>query len=164
MRMQKGVGLIEVLITLVVVSAGLLAYVAMQRGVFREANLSSGRVAATELAMAKLEDLRSFTTLTTATGSFAYQDIATNTGGSLANGTVSVDNISFTRSWTSTNYWYTATNSAATASAPTGNPLPSYKLIVVTISWQDQNGASQSLDLPGVIAALDPSRAGTIFR
>src|SRR5438128_2061699 len=128
MRTQRGFSLFEVLITLLVISGGLLAYVAMQRGVYREANLSSGRVAATELALAKIEDLRSFTQLYTG-GAFAYQDIAANAGGSLAvaNGTVAfpsvtVDNIAFNRSWTVTNYWYWAVNDVVRTTAPVGAP------------------------------------------
>jgi type IV pilus assembly protein PilV len=163
MRARNGFTLIEVLITLLVITSGLLAYVAMQRGVFREANLSTGRVAATELAMAKLEDLRSFTALKTTTGLFAYQDIASNVGGSLPSGTVVVDNISFNRSWTASNYWYPGSNSAAVTTAPTGNPLPSYKLVTVTITWIDQNGESPSLALTGIVAAMDPARVSTIF-
>ena len=163
MRRASGVTLVEVLITLVVISAGLLAYVSMQRGIYREGSLSNGRVAATELALAKLEDLRGFTLLYTAAGSFAYQDIAANAGGSIATGSVTVGNVAFSRAWTVTNYWYTGANSATATTAPTGSPLPSFKLVTVNVTWTDQTGASQSLALPGIIAAADPSFAGTIF-
>ena len=170
MNRQRGFSLFEVLVTLLVITGGLLAYVAMQRGVFREANLSSGRVAATELALAKMEDLRSFTQLYTTAGQFAYQDIAANAGGSLAlaNGSlafpsVTVDNIAFNRSWAVTNYWYTAVNSAPTTTAPAGNPQPSFRLVTVTITWTDQNNVGQTLALPGIIAGVEPQLQGTQF-
>lgn len=163
MKRAAGISLIEVMITLVVISSGLLAYVAMQRGIYREASLSAGRVAATELALAKLEDLRGFTALYTTAGQFAFQDIAANAGGSLAGGSVTVDNIAFNRSWSVADSWYTAVNSAATLTAPAGNPLPGFKLVTVTLTWTDQNGASQSLSLPSAIAAVNPPAIGTMF-
>lgn len=160
---QGGFGLIEVLITVLVITGGLLAYMALQRGVFREANLASGRVAATELALSKLEDLRGFTALNTTTGQFAYQDIAANVGGTLAAGAVAVDNITLNRSWTMTNYWYVGVNAAPTTGVPAGNPLPSFKLVTVTIAWTDHNGSAQTLSLPSIIAATDPRLAATVF-
>lgn len=163
-RRSTGYSLIEVLVTMVVIAGGLLAHVGLQRIVFREANLSSGRVAATELALNKLEDLRAYTALYATTGQFAYQDIANNAGGSLASGTVAVDTIAFNRSWTVADRWYAGPNSAATATAPAGNPLPSYKLVTVTVAWTDQNGAAQSVVLPSLIAANEPARAVTMFR
>jgi prepilin-type N-terminal cleavage/methylation domain-containing protein len=168
MRRHRGFSLIEVLVTLVVISAGLLAYVAMQRGIFREASLSAGRVAASELALSKIEDLRSFEALYTAqatTGQFAYQSIAANAGGTLASGNVTVDNIAFTRVWAVTNYWYWAANDIPHDTAPTGNPsaLPNFKLVTVTISWSDQNGDPRNVTLPSIIAAIDPRRLGSMF-
>lgn len=160
---QSGFGLIEVLITVLVISAGLLAYVSLQRSVFREANLASAQVAATELALSKLEDLRGFSALNTTTGQFAYQDIAANAGGGLASGTVVLENLTLSRSWTVTNYWYTDVNLAPVTAAPAGNPLPSFKLVTVTIAWTDHNGSAQTLSLPSIIAATDPRLAATVF-
>lgn len=180
-RRHRGVGMIEILITLVVISAGLLAYVGMQRGIYREANISTGRVVATELATAKLEDLRGFTSLYSSGTEFAFQDIAANAGGAksggsliLPSGDVTVDNMTLNRSWSVTNYWYTAGNLAATGSTPTGSPIPSFKIVDVLITWTEQSGASkpgtganpdlQTLHLSTIIAGIDPKLVGTIFR
>jgi hypothetical protein len=177
---SAGVGLIEILITLVVISAGLLAYVAMQRGIYREANLSSGRIAATEIALAKIEDLRSYTLLYTgASGTFAFQDIADNAGGRLSggslvlpSGSVTVDNIAFSRTWTVRNFWISGVNTGGTESTPPGNPIPTYKLVKVTVTWTEQAGANrpneaastQTLELSSIVAGIDPRFTGTIFR
>ena len=163
-RPEAGFGLIEVLVTVLVISTGLLAYVALQRNVFREANLASAQVAATELALDKLDDLRGFTHLNAMAGKFAYQDIANDAGGALAAGAVAVDSVSLTRNWTVTDYWYTGVNMAPATTAPTGNPLPSFKLVTVTITWTDLNGVAQSLALSGTIAASDPQLIATIFQ
>ncbi len=179
MKSQRGVGLIEIMITLVVISAGLLAYVGMQRGIYREANLSTGRVVATELAMAKLEDLRGFTSLYTSGSEFAFQDIAANAGGAksggsliLPSGNVTVDNLTLNRTWSVNNYWYTAGNSVAQTSTPSGSPIPSFKIVEVVITWTEQSGASQpssgtsnqELHLSTIIAGIEPKLVGTIFR
>ena len=166
MKRSSGVSLVEVLVTIVVISAGLLAYVSMQRGIYREATLSTGRMAATELALSKLEDLRGFTVLYTTTGQKAFQDIAANAGGSIASGNVTVDNTTFNRTWAVADYWYAAGvyNAAATTTSPAGSPMPSFKLVTMTVTWTDQNGAAQTLTLPSIIAATDPHLVGTMFR
>lgn len=163
-RSQQGFGLIEVLITLVVIAFGVLAHVSFQRATFREASLSSGRSTATEIALDKIDDLRSYSVLSTTSGQFAFQDIANNTGGSLPTGTVTQDNTTFSRSWTVTDYWYTATNSAATTTAPTGNPLPHLKRVAVTLTWTDQAGQAQTLTLDSLIQGQDPSIAARVYQ
>lgn len=180
MKRNRGVGLIEILITLLVISAGLLAYVSMQRSIYREATLSSGRAAATELALAKLEDLRSFTALYSSSGVFDFQDIGNNAGGTLSggslvqpSGTVTVDNIIFTRSWTAVDYWISGTNTAGSTTTPAGSPIPTYKLVEVVVSWTEQNAATQTtvatttskdVTLRSIIAGVDPRFTATIFR
>ncbi|WP_281684702.1 hypothetical protein [Thalassobaculum salexigens] len=146
-----------------IVTGGLLAYVGLQRGVFREANLASGRVAATETAMTKLEDLRSFTALQTTANEFAYEDIADNAGGAIAAGTATIDNVALTTNWTVTNYWYTGVNSAPTDTAPASNPMPDFKQVLITVSWTDQNAEAQTLNLNSHIAGIDPQLTGTLF-
>ncbi|MGB0956719.1 MAG: type IV pilus modification PilV family protein [Panacagrimonas sp.] len=163
LRPQGGFGLIEVLVTLLIVTGGLLAYVGLQRGVFREANLASGRVAATETAMSKLEDLRSFTALQTTVGEFAFEDIADDVGGAIAAGTATIDNVELTTGWTVTDYWYTGVNAAPTDTAPAGDPMPSFKQVVITVSWTDQNAQAQTLSLRSNIAGIDPQLTGTLF-
>lgn len=162
---QRGFGMIEVLITLVVISIGVLAHVNLQRTAFRESRLSRNLVAAAELAEVKIEDLRAYTRLNTTAGEPAFQDIATNAGGSMAGGNITLHNTTYTLNWTAANYWYTGPNSAAVTTAPSGSPtpLPSFKRITVTVNWTDQTGAARNFNLYTVIAAVDPADAGNVY-
>mgnify|MGYP001557452415 CR=1 FL=1 len=171
-RFQSGFSLIEILITLVVVTLGVMAHVTFQHVTLHEAGLSTSRAKAAELALEKIEDLRAFGCLNTGGCSFAFQDIATNLGGTLnagtlvlpANAAFTVDNSTYTRTWTVTSYWYTATNSAPVTTAPTGAPLPSLIGVTVTISWTDTNGNPQALSLSTLIAGADPALAAREYQ
>lgn len=157
--------MVEVLVTLVVVAVGVLAHVSLQRTAFRESGISRNLVAAAELAERKIEDLRSYTRLNTAAGQTAYQDIATNAGGSVTSGSISVRNTVYTLNWAVTDYWYTGTNSAPVTAAPSGSPppLPSFKRVTVTVTWTDREGAARNFNLYTVIAAVDPAEAGHVY-
>lgn len=161
---QRGVGLVEILITLLVISFGLLAHVTFQRFTFHEATLASARSDATDLALNKLEDLRAFTVLPSTTGVQAFADIGDDTGGTLAAGNITLGNTVFTRHWSVVNYWYTATNSAPVTLAPTGNPLPDLKRVTLTISWTDIDGTAQSLTMASLIAGDDPALSGQVYQ
>ena len=156
--------MVEVLITLVVISIGVLGHVSFQKLVYRDTGLAAARNVAAEIASAKLEDLRGFWVLETEVGSFAFQDIANNAGGSLATGSVTVGNTVFTRSWTVTDYYYDAALSAPTTTVPAGSPLPDFKAVTVTVGWIDTSGDAQSLSVTTHIAAVDPALAARIYR
>jgi prepilin-type N-terminal cleavage/methylation domain-containing protein len=171
---QRGFGLIEILITLVVIAFGIMAHLTFQRVTFHEAGLAVGRAKAAEVAQEKLEDLTAFGCLKTGDCAFAFQDIATDAGGNPVSGgsqlelpaatAFLVDNSSYTRHWTVTNYWYTAINSAPATTAPAGAPLPSLKAVTVSITWTDTNGDDQSLSLSTLIAGADPAAAARAFQ
>lgn len=163
-RGQLGFSLVEVLVTLAVISIGVLGHVSFQRLVYRDTGLASTRNVAAEMAAAKLEDLRGYSQLDSELGNFAFQDITDNTGGILGNGTVTVGNTEFTRSWTTTNYYYTTALAAPTTTVPTGSPLPDFKAVTVTIGWLDVTGNAQSLNVSTHIAAVDPALAARIYR
>ena len=174
-RSQRGFSLIETLITLSVVIFGVIGHVTFQRLTFHEAGLSTSRARASEVALEKLEDLRSFGCLKTAVCAFAFQDIATNTGGTLnVSNTLMlpsatafvVGNTTYTRNWTIINYWYAATNSAPVTTAPAGSPtpLPSFKVVTVNITWTDTNGSAQTLGLSTLIAGIEPADAARAYQ
>ncbi len=160
---QKGVGLVEVLVVMLVASIGLLAHVRFQKTAFREAGLSAAHIVATELAVEKIDDLRSFSVLQTTTGQRAFQDIATDAGGILPAGSVTAGNQVFNRSWVVTNWYYTTSGVAPSTSVPTGSPLPSLKQVVVTLSWTDISNEIQTYSLASLIAGIDPRVAGGIY-
>lgn len=161
---QRGYSLIEVLVTMAVISVGVLGHVSFQRLVYRDTGLAGTRNVAAELAAEKLEDLRGFSTLYTAPGSFAFQDIGANSGGGLASGNVTVGNTQFTRSWTVTDYYYSTELAAPTTSTPPGSPLSDFKSVTVTIGWSDFTGEVQSLTVTTHIAGVNPAVAARIYR
>ncbi len=159
---QQGFSLVEVMVTMAVISIGILGHVSFQKVVYRDTGLAGMRNVANELAAEKMEDLRGYSVLETTTGKFAFQDIGTNAGGSLANGTVTVGITNMTRSWTVTNYYYTSDLSPPTTTVPTGSPLPDFKAVTVTIGWQDTTGVAQTLSVTTHIARVDPALASRI--
>lgn len=161
---QAGIGLIEVLITLLVISVGLIGHVTFQRVVFHSSTLATARATATQIAMNKLEDLRGFTTLHNAPGKFAFQDIADNTGGTLQAGTVTADNTTYTRHWSATNYWYTGTNEPPANTPPSADPLPDLKQVTITVGWTDIDGKAQTINLSSLIAASNPGAANRLYK
>jgi type IV pilus modification protein PilV len=161
---EAGISLLEVLFAVLLLAVGVLANMRFQRQAYREVGLASARVVASELATEKLDDLRAFSVLNTTTGRRAFQDIGNNTGGSIASGTVTVDNQVFTRSWTVVNWYYASTGAAATTTVPAGGGLPAMKEVTVTLSWTDLNNNAQSLSLSGVIAGTDPASITSLYQ
>lgn len=162
-RCQAGVGLLEVLIVVLVISIGLLTHMRFQKTAYREVGLSMAQMLATELAVEKIDDLRRFSDLTTTAGKLAYQDIADDAGGALPAGSVTVDNQTFTRSWDITNWYYTAPGTAPTTTVPAGNPLPDLKQVTVTLTWLDLDNEVQSYSLSSLIAGVDPRAAARLY-
>ena len=161
---QQGFSLVEVMVTMAVISIGVLGHVSFQKVVYRDTGLAAARNVASELAAEKLEDLRGFSVLDSKVGRFAFEDIAANSGGSLNNGAVTVGNTDLTRSWTVTNYYYATDLAAPTTTVPAGGPLPDFKAITVTIGWQDVTGEAQTLSVSTHIAGIDPAASGRIYR
>ena len=172
-RGQSGFGLIEIMITLAVIAFGITAHITFQRFTFHEAGLAISRAKAAEAALAKLEDLETFSCVKTGDCAFAFQDIATDTGGRLVTGnqlalpastSFVIDNTSYTRHWTVTNYWYTTSNSAPTATAPSGATIPNLKGVTMSVTWTDSNGAAQTLGLGTLIAGADPADEARVYQ
>ena len=88
---QRGFSLIEAMFSALILAIALLALAGFHVGAFQDSSLVKARMAATNLAQEKLDDLRSFRLLkddpaTTsldecAAGTFCFSEIATDTGG-----------------------------------------------------------------------------------
>ena len=163
--LQKGVSLIEVLITLLVLGMGLMSLAKFQGTVMKDNSVGKERTVAIHLAQQKLEDLRNFSILTTPIPQIAvpplasYQAIGNNAGGRITAGVTLAlpsgpvlstelgnSNVQYTRTWRVQSWYYSntvaGTNARATMTAPT--PAPSYpplKQVLVTIKWPDKTGA-----------------------
>ena len=137
---QAGFTLIEALIAMVVLAFGLLAVAGLQTTLAHNSDVAKQRTEATRLAQAKIEELRAFQQLPTASGIPAYADIV---GSSDTPATTT--NTSFSRTWN-------VTEDAASTQ----------KLLRVNVDWADRHGQAQSVLLSSVISRSDPADAGTL--
>ncbi|MDP1666093.1 MAG: hypothetical protein Q8L79_13355 [Methylobacter sp.] len=156
-KTQKGIGLIEVLITTVVVAVGLLAVASLQGQFVSSSGESKMRSEALVLAEQKLEQFRNIVAITnTNVPATGYNDILvagsfTDTGNPIV-GT----NASFTRSWTITN--------VAPPVPPFAVGDPSLKRISVQVGWDgngddDSNDADEIVNVVTEMAWIDPAKA-----
>lgn len=174
-RYQQGIGMIEVMITLVVIAFGVLAHVGLQRYTFHTATLASQRTAATELARDKLEDLRGFCELAAAGSAdcdAAYDDITDNAGGTIShNGSlvscrddncVTIAGDSYGCTGGSLQEGNTTYSRCWKVAADTG--IPNLKQVTVIIGWEDIDGHRQTFGLSSFIAGIDPAAASRIYQ
>lgn len=169
---QRGFTLIEALFSAIVLGIGLLALAGFHAVALQDGAAVKMRMAATNLAQEKLEDLKSFSRLednaaTTAvdecaSGIFCYSEIAGGAGGAengdgslkLAASTFTLSGTTFTRAWTVVCY-SDAANAAPAVDADCSDP--DSKQVTVTLNWTDSKGMSQSVSLQAMIYGLDPS-------
>lgn len=179
--LQNGFALLEVMITVAILSIALLSLGGLHSIIIKSSSAAKARANATSLAQEKFDDLRSYQQLAAGgTGIFGFSEIGSNAGGSecdgttvtencpsgtaagmlaFPNGTVRIGNVDYTRSWTSTNYYYCGANAAPTTTACTGGGAPSFKLIALNVNWTDEEGP-QSIQLNSTISGMDPSSSG----
>jgi type IV pilus modification protein PilV len=134
-RRQAGLSLVEVFVALLVLSVGLIALAKLQVDLVRGGGDARTRAAALALAEQKIEDLRTFTEMTSsadwsvvagdATKPMAWSFIGNNTGGRIKSGTVQQAGVLYNLSWTSDNKTTVGPDNAESL----------YKNIDVTVSW-----------------------------
>ena len=175
-RTFRGIGLVEVLITLVVLAVGILGIAKLQTTLVRSGSDTKSRAVGLHLAQEKLEDLRSFSrTLPvedadgnpiswSAATQKAYSHIQgeindTETGCSTAceGGTITAgqhtrSDTTYTLMWEVENYC----DANPCASTPTYPEYADYKRVRVRVNWSDQAG-QQHVTLEGVINPVQPS-------
>lgn len=159
---QGGFSLLEVLITLVVLGAGLISLAKFQGTVLQDNDIAKARSVAVQLAEQKIEELRSFRVLTDAEGARSYQSIATNAAGE----SIEHPNVTYARAWTVASFCFPARNAAAApADANCRRPtIPDFKNVTVRVAWLDTDGVQQNVSLVTSIAALDPANSGRILQ
>ncbi|MBC7728697.1 MAG: prepilin-type N-terminal cleavage/methylation domain-containing protein [Microbacteriaceae bacterium] len=133
----RGFTLIESLIALLVVGAGMLLLSVTQMKLVQNADLARQRGEATRLAAEKIESSRAYTTIT-GTGVTAWNGLA---GGS----DTSTSNITYTRRWT--------------VDGDINQPM---RQLNVAVSWTDRTGTAQSVSLSSVISRTDPADVGSL--
>lgn len=134
---SRGFTLIESLIALLVVGAGMLLLSVTQMKLVRNADLAHQRGEATRLAAEKIESSRSYTTIT-GTGATAWNGLASGSD-------TSTTNTTYTRTWT--------------MDGDIGQPM---RQLNVAVSWTDRAGTAQSVNLSSVISRTDPADVGSL--
>ncbi|MCG2635413.1 MAG: prepilin-type N-terminal cleavage/methylation domain-containing protein [Gammaproteobacteria bacterium] len=160
---QRGFSLIEVMISALIISVGLLALAKFQGDLLRSGSDAKARSLALALAQEKMDDLRDFQALddggatwtATYTGDMFFSWIASHEGGRLDPTTaysaaLESGGVQFTRDWVVSPQ--TLTGTATTID---------YNVVDITVAWQqlsddNANAEEQSVTLRGIIAALDP--------
>jgi prepilin-type N-terminal cleavage/methylation domain len=162
---RAGFSLIEVLVSVVVMSFGLLSLAALQSTLFKSGAESRAQSVALSMASEKLEYFDGYRDRTEFQGFTDGNDSA-----------VTVDGISYTRSWTIDRYAYpkptgTVPNPSFALLATDTGETPSgyvsnneFKRIQVKVGWTDATGASQEVALESAIAALSPQDTAKVAK
>lgn len=175
---MKGFTLIEVLVASLIIMLGVTGYVTLQSQYIRSDAKLNLRNVALQIGQEKLDDLRQFTQINTTPGEIAFNDIAEDAGGTIAAGNVAIslngdpDNFyTFDRHWTVADQYFVDTNADGVedtwvtfgdANFPVVLPAnAAQKVVVVSVSWTDNEGNSQSITLDGNIA---PIAQGTSYQ
>lgn len=139
-RYQKGQTLVEVLVSLVFITAGAIALIRFQNYLAYDTNLTNQKAEAMLLATSKIESLCDFQVLNNTSGYTSYQSIVS--GSASSTGATAVYSIT----WTVTAF-----------------TDPTYKNIAVVVSWTDRNNNSQSIQQVTNIAGIDPENSSVIM-
>ena len=138
---QHGLTLIETLVTLVVISVGVIGLLRLQSYMAYDTSIFQQKNEACVLALKQIETLKSFPVVKVTGGyTSSYDGIVSST--STVNGTSAT---------------YTITSTVTTFTNP------NYKNINVIVSWTDRYNGSQSLTMSTRIAAVDPAFSASIM-
>ncbi|HEU4813029.1 MAG TPA: prepilin-type N-terminal cleavage/methylation domain-containing protein [Xanthomonadaceae bacterium] len=155
----RGFSLIEVLVSVVVMSFGLLSLAALQGALFKAGAETRAQSAALALATEKIEFFE------------GYRDRAefqSFTDGNDA--AVTIDGVDYTRSWTIERFAYPQAGGSFAAVADTGATAANYvsnnefKRIQVAVAWTDAMGSAQKVELEAAIAALSPQDSAKLAK
>jgi len=171
-KSQKGVGLIEVLITAVVFAVGIAAILQLQSKFFRGSSAANARSIGMSIAQEKIDDLRGFQVTDSSDADiFDFSAIVDDNGGncteqnnddacilSIPSGNETKGNITYTRNWAVVNYYDNA--GALTTTANAGGIVQ--KRVTVTINWTDTDSSSSSASLDTIISKISGASASGI--
>ena len=159
MRGRGGFSLIEVLVSVVVMSFGLLSLAALQGTLFKASAETRAQSVALALANEKVEYFDGYRDRA------EFQDFADGNDAA-----VTVDGIAYTRSWTVERYAYPEAGGSFALVSDTG-PTPSgyvtnneFKRIQVTVTWDDASGTEQAVTLESAISALSPQDSAKVAK
>ena len=148
MKKQAGFTLIEALVALLVMAAGMMSFAVLQGRLRANSDVSKQRSEATRLAQEDMENLRSYGIAgATAGGINGYASI---TAGASTK-TVLASNVS-----ASTNAVFTV------ARTVTDSAVANMKDLRVTVAWTNRNGDPETVVLRSIISKSDPAIAASL--
>lgn len=173
---MRGFSLIEVMIASLIIMLGVTGFVTLQSAYMRSDADINLRQVALQLAQEKFDDLRQFDTVETTAGAVAFNDIATNAGGTIASGQVNVvigsagKSYAFNRNWTVEDQYFVDTdgdgteetwmNAATLGALGLALPVtPAQKQVTVTVGWADVDGNNLSVAMDGNFAPVTAGRS-----
>jgi len=150
---SSGFAIIEAMISLIVISSGMLGLAAMHSTLIDAAENARHRVEAVRLANDQVEVFRSYTQLAAVGGAISWdQPSAFGWSNIPSSGTLAsreFQNVTFNRSWTLT-----------------GLPSDTHRILTVTVSWVDRRGRGAAegnqIVVRTVMAANDPVFSGSV--
>ncbi|MHA6999715.1 type IV pilus modification PilV family protein [Aeromonas schubertii] len=150
MKQHKGFGLLEILITLVLLGVGVAGLVAMSRGALFSSQDGRRYEIAMRLAESRLDAFRNFNGIIAATSpETAYAAITAGTS------SVSLSGDSYNLSWSVANQYWNGAAWQSTAPAGYRYTYPGRKVIDVTVSWSDSQSQTRSLLLSGAVSPTE---------
>lgn len=157
---QKGIGLIEVMVTLVIISIGILGLVNFQSFAFQSAAVASQRAKAITLAQDKMAKLRTFSSIGKQGGTPTCPEKTkfVNIDGECNEPDTSTGGYpDYTLDIAVKDYCYVATNSAPVTCNATN--IPDLKRVTITVRWDKD----REFVLSSFIASIDPAAAGQLY-
>ena len=137
---QFGFSLIEVMISFVILGAGLLALAKFQVDVLKEYDEGRQQSQAVQYGQQKIDQFRSYVQVASCATCTDYAEIVSGTD------TVTGTNASYTRTWT-----VSSSNN------------PAYKLIEMKVAWTTSKGTAKSVTINTKIVSTDPGDSGDLI-
>jgi type IV pilus modification protein PilV len=160
----KGFTLLEIMISVLIISVGLVALANLQTKLSRYSATAKQRTLAVNLAEQQIETMQAISVLgSTGAGSCAtepgaFDDLAACTSG------VTVDSGSgaFTMTWTISQYLQNADGTTEAYVAAPNLRRPDLKLVTIKVAWVDGRGVQQDIELSDIVDATSIFNSGRI--
>jgi Tfp pilus assembly protein PilV len=146
---QRGVSLVEALVAMAVMGFGMVALLGMQSALRGNSDISKQRSEAVRIAQERIESVRAFSSIASAPGVNAYDDLvpvgATDVVRPNVNTTFSI-----------------ATRVLELPALGDELRVAPHKRVMVDVGWLDRNNVQQQLSLGTMIAAISPEIAASL--
>jgi type IV pilus modification protein PilV len=162
---HKGFTLLEIMISVLIISVGLVALANLQTKLSRYSATAKQRTLAVNLAEQQIETMQAISVLgSTGAGSCAtepgaFDDLSACTSG------VTVDGGSgaFTMTWTISEFLQNADGTTEAYVAAPNLRRPDLKLVTIKVAWFDGQGAQQDIEMSDIVDATSIFNSGRIL-